>query len=241
MIVFPMMGRSRRFLEAGYNTHKYMLPLWGGSVFSNVVSGFESCFQNHEFVFVVPDDPMITAFVEKQLKKLQIANHRIVKLLHPTSGQLETVYLATKDLDVNEPITIFNVDTVRNGFTTPEVAENCDGYIEVFKRSGDHWSFILADENQRVIRVAEKARISDLCSTGLYHFYDINLFNEYAGKAVRSDIRANGELYIAPIYQLMVDDGLDIVAVPADPVQIFLAGLPDEYETLCQSYSERPF
>lgn len=241
MIIFPMMGLSSRFRKAGYITQKYMLPLWNRSVFANVVLGFRSCFHSRKFVFIVPDDQEINSFVQKEINSLRISDSAIINLNRPTSGQLETVYLATKNLMNEEPLTIFNIDTIRDSFQPSELEQDCEGYIEVFERPGEHWSFILTDENQQVIRVAEKNRISSLCSTGLYHFSSVRVFNKYAELAIQTDLRVNGELYIAPLYQLMIDQGLTIRAVPADPARIFLAGLPEEYEELCRTFLEPPF
>lgn len=66
---------------------------------------------------------------------------------------------------------IFNIDTFRPNFSLPTTLDFCkiDGYLEVFEANGEQWSFVLADENDNVIKTAEKERILNLCSSGLYY------------------------------------------------------------------------
>ena len=53
MIVIPMLGKSSRFTNAGYNLPKYMLPVKDKSVFCWSMSSFENYFTTEEFLFLV--------------------------------------------------------------------------------------------------------------------------------------------------------------------------------------------
>lgn len=237
MIVIPMAGMSSRFFKAGYEQPKYMLPAHGKSLFAHCVESFKEYFSSEKFLFIIRDVYNTEDFVNSECQQLNISDFQIVCLDKPTRGQAETVYLGlnacTKAKD--ESITIFNIDTMRPGFSHPVLNNDIDGYLEVFQGSGDNWSFAKEDPANPgyVIETAEKNPISDLCSNGLYHFRNITLFNlayekmEAAGK----DGLAKGELYIAPMYNYLIRDGYKVsyVEVPTDA--IIFSGTPDEYTT----------
>ena len=61
-----------------------------------------------------------------------------------------------------------------------------------------------------MVETAEKRRISDWASTGLYHFTRGSDFVRYADEMIHRDERVNGEFYVAPVYNRMIAEGRDI-------------------------------
>lgn len=244
MIVIPMAGQSRRFAQAGYDKPKYMLDLNGQSLFSRAVASFRLLFESETFLFVFRDVAGTKAFIEAELAGLGIAPERI--LLHvleaPTSGQAETVAAALRALKVPEatPLTIFNIDTIRHDYVFPLGIdpETTDGYVEVFRGEGEHWSFVRPERDQgavgRALEVAEKQRISDLCSTGLYYFRSVGMYlSLYAEtEGLSPEELQGGERYVAPLYQRALNHGHEIAYHVVDIAQLDFAGTPDEYEAL---------
>ena len=108
--------------------------------------------------------------------------------------------------------TIFNIDSFYNSFSYPDWLEDhhTDGYLEVFEREGDQWSFVAPAKKSSsefsVEEVAEKRRISPLCSTGLYYFRSVSLFIELFEKSQLTDVRYldGQERYVAPLYNLAI-------------------------------------
>lgn len=241
MIVFPMAGLSSRFKKAGYTQPKYMLPLGGGSMLQAVVQGFASQFDTQSFMFICRDVAGTVAFIQSELATMPHgpADVRTVELERETSGQAETVYLGLKHAKVSgdTPITIFNIDSQHQGFRYPEEFDvsAVDGYLEVFRAEGDHWSFVEpepdASKPNTVARVTEKLRISDLCSTGLYHFKEAALFIELYEESLSSspeDLQG-GERYVAPLYNGALQRGLDIRYAEVSSDAIAFTGTPEEY------------
>ena len=126
-----------------------------------------------------------------------------------TDGQLRTVTSAADLLDTSRPLLVFNADTwfAHDQTAFLEEAASSDGVLGVARRDGDRWSFARTDEQGDVVEVAEKRRISDLVSTGLYHFRNTERFLDDAAAMFRADDRARGEFFIAPLYQRMIDRG----------------------------------
>lgn len=221
MIIMPMCGNSQRFKDAGYDTPKYELPLHGKSVFDHVLQSFEHYFHNEHFLFIIKEDAR--EFVEAHTRC--ISNKSIISI-GATQGQADTVYQGLLLSGcVEGPVTIFNIDTIRPGFTYPDI--NTDGYIEVFVGEGDHWSFAVPGPHEKVVAVFEKKRMSDLCSTGLYHFARASDFMD-AYKNHQHD----GEHYIAPIYNYLISHGRQISYHMIDRLDVIFCGTPAEYETI---------
>ncbi len=238
--IFPMGGLSQRFTNAGYKVPKFMLDLHGFSVFEHAVIGFHRYFQEHSFVFAFRDDQATERFVLEKCQKMGIPreNIKIVMLDGPTSGQAETVWLASRAarLAEEDPIVIFNIDSFQTDFKLPESFDlnSTDGYLEVFIGEGDHWSFVEPGPDKSARRVTEKERVSELCSTGLYYFRRGQDFSQAFEKTLTvelSDLQG-GERYVAPLYNALIAKGQSIKYQVVAPEEVTFCGTPDEYDTL---------
>ncbi|GIU14949.1 MULTISPECIES: glycosyltransferase family 2 protein [unclassified Shewanella] len=233
MIVIPMAGLSSRFFKAGYKEPKYMLPAHGIPLFDHAVLSFKAYFDTTDFLFIVRSDYDTPKFVESRCQALGIKSYRIVTLDAETRGQAETVYLGIQDCEDQQPITIFNIDTFRPDFIFPEVIHECDGYLEVFKGEGNNWSYAKPKSTScnRVVETAEKNPISDLCSSGLYHFNHAGDFKRiFKLEASRPASEwQKQELYIAPLYNYLINEGKDIRYHLIDRDEVIFCGVPQEY------------
>lgn len=239
MIVIPMAGLSSRFFNAGYTVPKYQLMLGDKTVFARALLSFRAYFDTDLFLIIIRDVYATKAFVENQLEQLGIKQYHICVLDNETEGQAHTVYLGLQSLPnrPDEPLYIFNIDTFRHDFIKPTIAENCDGYLEVFRGEGEHWSFIAIDKENNVIRTTEKQRISDLCSDGLYYFKSAQVFTHFFEDAQIHGLHTKGELYIAPLYNQMIEQGMIVGYVLIELSQIDFCGTPKEYQTLIAKYA----
>ena len=230
----PMAGLSSRFTKAGYDKPKYMLDGFGKPLFDYAVESFDKYFKTEPFLFICRDIQNTPEFVEERCKKLGLVDYEIVLLNEPTGGQAETVALGLEQSKrIGDPIVVFNIDTFRRNFEFPEFMNECDGYLEVFEGAGDNWSYAkpLGDGSNKVIETAEKNPISNLCSTGLYYFKSgtdfLKLFED--AKQANSAL-VNNEYYIAPLYNLMIQNGADIRYDLVKSSDITFCGVPAEYD-----------
>ena len=53
MILIPMMGKSSRFYNAGYKTHKFKLPVGESNLFVETVLSFKDYFDSDFFIFSI--------------------------------------------------------------------------------------------------------------------------------------------------------------------------------------------
>lgn len=232
MIVITMAGLSSRFARAGYALPKYALDLHGRTVFEWAVRSFDRYFDSEHFLFVVRPDGFAKNFVTDAVQKLGISRYDSVELEYDTRGQAETAYLALQEYTRDFPVTIFNIDTIRYNYQKPDFLDVCDGYLEVFKGDGEHWSFIEPGADFSVVRTTEKDRISNLCSDGLYYFNSQLLFRRIFEQALALNEQVKGEFYIAPLYNQLISAGGVVKYAVIGMEQIDFCGTPDEYQTL---------
>ena len=227
-----MLGKSRRFFDAGYKVPKYQLPIGGETLFSQSVRSFERYFYIEHFLFLVRNDNNDRDFVIEEIKRLKIKDFRVIQYFHEARGQAESVALACADYKSETPLIIFNIDTIRYEFQMPPDQDCGEGFLEVFKGFGYSWSFIEPGANNSVLRTAEKLRISDLCSNGLYFFKNIALYLKAYKSYVKSGQTVNGEIYVAPLYNELIKYGHDIRFILVDKKLIDHCGVPKDYEVV---------
>ncbi|MGF1697583.1 glycosyltransferase family 2 protein [Vibrio lamellibrachiae] len=238
MIVIPMAGMSSRFFKAGYTQPKYMLEAHGETLFEHSINSFKAYFTSKPFLFIVKDVFDTPEFVKQKAQYMGIQEFHISILADDTRGQAETVALGLEQLEqqgisYNGAITVFNIDTFRPNFVLPSVTAHSDAYLEVFKGNGDNWSFAkpIREDSTQVMKTAEKNPISDLCSTGLYHFNQkqdyLDAYEQYLAKP--QEEWEKGELYIAPLYNLLIEKGLNVHYHLIERENVIFCGVPDEY------------
>lgn len=230
-----MAGLSSRFYKAGYTKPKYMLSLYGISLFKHSVKSFENYFETERFIFILRDVEGVEEFIKKEIKDLGILNFDVVLIKGETRGQAETVYLGLSNYrECNEHVTVFNIDTFRPGFVYPDLEKKGDGYLEVFIGSGDNWSFVRPVNKSTTLidLTAEKNPISNYCCTGLYHFRkctDYFAAYDYYSNLSR-DCWDKGELYVAPLYNYLIKKGRNIHFHLINREDVIFCGTPKEYE-----------
>lgn len=232
MIIFPMAGKSSRFFNAGYTSIKYKLKLGEESLFHHSVKSFQKYFSSDHFIFILPYDSSDQNYIKYETEKLGILNYTIVTLKKETRGQAETVYLALKEINIIEEIYIFNIDTILLDFSKSYENEKTDAYLEFFIGEGNHWSFAELTNQNEVLRVVEKERISKFCSNGLYYFRNSQVFCEVFEDNKRNNILSKGEFFIAPLYNNLILKNLIVKAKLIDLETILFSGTPEEYESL---------
>lgn len=230
-----MAGLSSRFFKAGYTQPKYMLEAHNKTLFAHAVLGFKAYFKSRSFLFIVREVYDTPAFVERECIKLGIDDYQIITLNQETRGQAETVALGLKKarLDRAESLTIFNIDTFRPNFVFPSLEKLGDGYLEVFRGTGSNWSFAKPESpnSTKVVLTTEKDPVSELCSTGLYHFKHCSDFffayQQFISKPISE--WAKGELYIAPLYNelIMLNKKIHYHLIPRE--EVIFCGVPSEY------------
>lgn len=231
-----MAGKSERFFNAGYTDPKWKLLIHGRPLLDYIIYSFKTYLKNEKFIFIYMGDSSISDFISERAELLGINQYSTIGLDKYTSGQAETVYKGLKNqiISSDDEIIIFNADTIRKYVEKPIVPHNCDGWIECFLGQGDHWSFVFGDALKKegiALQVAEKKRISNLCSTGLYWFSSWEVFlNSYKSELLHPQAR---ELFVAPLFQNIINKNGVVRYSIIKNDEIYFSGTPIEYHVIC--------
>lgn len=223
MIILTLAGNSSRFFDSGYVDVKYKLKFGDVCVIQAILNYIPT---SNKILIVLNKKYNDRSFFESILEQLGFKNFLIVEI-NNSMGQLDTLYLGLKQagdfISIEESVTVFNGDTIRKSFEWN--FSGADGFIEVFQDSGTHWSFV--DQLGIVTKVTEKNRISNYCSTGLYHFKSASII--LSNFILYSDNKKE-EMYIAPFYNFLINKGAQILSFEINKDLLLFCGTPSEYE-----------
>ncbi len=107
-IVIPMAGRGSRFVNAGYDLPKPLIPVFGKPMIDLVVNNLRPK-RKHRFVFLVLDEHVRKYAIDDMLTKLS-PGCIIVTVPEVTAGAASTVLLARSYIDTDDPLMIANSD-----------------------------------------------------------------------------------------------------------------------------------
>lgn len=234
MQIIPIAGKGNRFKIAGYKTAKYLLPFKGKPIIEHILYYFD---RNNSTLLISNKNDKNKTKLNETLEKMGFTDFEVIEI-GDTDGQLTSVIKGVKKSkyrNYNGPFWIYNGDTIRKKALPNNLFEkiSCEGYIEVFKESGDHWSFV--DSLGLISRVTEKDRISEYCSTGLYGFRELQRIIKYVDEG--SVLKLKNELYVSGIFENILNEGLKVWAFESNRNDFLLCGTPEEYNKVIKEFS----
>ncbi len=228
-IVMPMAGRGHRFVEAGIDVPKPLIDVRGRPMYAWATDGLP-LNQANRLIFICLAEHLADRALEADIRSRYGARRPVIVALDEvTQGQACTVLTARQWIDNDEPLLIFNADT----YCPTTIAAAVDrfgpqtaGILDLFAAPGDKWSFARLGPDDRVLETAEKRRISDWASTGLYYFRRGSDFVRHAQAMIDANDRSGNEFYVAPIYNRLIAAGEDVRGNRVD--EVWVLGTPQD-------------
>lgn len=210
ILIIPMAGRGSRYANVGYTTPKPLIEINGKPMLYHAFQSVKDV-PYEKVIFIALKEHEQTYGVSKLIKEQIVADFELILLDDVTEGQLCTVLTASEYFQHNQSILIAASDS----YIESNIAEDlkntqADGIISVINLPGEQWSFAKTDESGKVIEVAEKTRISDHASTGIYYFKDAKRFEQHAQQLIQQKETTKGEYYIMPLYNKLIAEGAQI-------------------------------
>lgn len=228
-VVMPMAGRGSRFAQVGYQAPKPLIDVMGKPMYAWAT---DSLPLDHatKLIFICLEEHLRGLGLEEDIER-RYGQYKpvVISLSKVTQGQACTVLEAREHIAPSDPVLIFNADTwckTSLSARLPQLVAQYAGVLGVFEAPGDRWSFARTDETGRVVEVAEKKRISNWASTGLYLFSSGKEFVSEADAMIAADERVNGEFYVAPLYNRLIAKGRPIAIDVAEDVGVM--GTPED-------------
>ncbi|MGB0177515.1 MAG: glycosyltransferase family 2 protein [Owenweeksia sp.] len=218
IVVVPMAGRGSRYANRGYETPKPLIEVAGKPMLEHALRSLEDV-DFTTIVFVALREHEEQFGFSSWLKERFGDAMKLVLLDDVTEGQLCTVLEASPYIPDSEDVLVISSDTYIKSAIGSHIKEKegeVKGIISVIDLPGDRWSFARTDADGRVVEVAEKNRISNHASTGIYYFSSGRELKEMGQEMINGDERTLNEFYVIPLYQKMIARGMEIRISEAD-------------------------
>lgn len=135
--------------------------------------------------------------------------------------------------DIQLPLIITNCDQIIEDFKFDFFKSFCDindldGCLGVFHSCSPKNSYIKISDNNEVINIKEKEVISNIATNGLHWWRKGLYFIESVNQMKRNKDTVNGEYYVAPSYNYMIQRGMRVM--PYWYNMHYPIGTPKDYE-----------
>lgn len=220
-VVIPMAGRGSRFEKAGYSFPKPLIDVNNDPMIKIIVDNLNiQCDSGVRYIFLVLKDHY-DKFSLRYLLPLIVGGNEceIVVVDSVTEGAACTVLLARELIDNDDKLILANSDqwVYWNSahFLNFMKEKDADGGIVTFHACHPKWSFAKVDEATNLVtEVAEKKPISNVATVGIYYFKKGSLFVKSAEQMINKDIRTNGEFYVCPVFNEVIQNGGRVYSYP---------------------------
>lgn len=235
-ILIPMAGLGTRFSNAGYILPKPLIDVKGKPMIQHVI---ENLNIEANFIFLVQKEHYNKYNLETILKNI-VNDCKIIIVDGITEGAACTTLLAKEYINNDNPLLIANSDQFiewNSDWFYYETNQNkSDGIILTFNDNNSKWSFAEIDDNQNVIRVAEKEVISNNASVGIYYYSKGSDYVKYSEQMINKNLRVNNEFYICPVYNEFINDNKKIKIFNID--KMWGLGVPEDLNYYLENYKK---
>ena len=237
-----MAGLGSRFKKEGYEVPKQFIYVRDKQLIDISLDCIDVTECN--LIFVVRDEQIYNYSADKVLKNKYGEDIKIVVTDGLTRGSVCSCLLAKEYIDNDLPLIIHTLDIQFFPQLDPKtlISQGVDGSLLTFKSNSSNYSYVKLNDDNMVIETAEKKVISDKACVGIYYFSKGSIFCNYAQDMIDKELTTKGEFYISPLYNLLIEDGLNINNIDVDKIHIF--GTPKEFvfykENVIKKIGEKP-
>lgn len=208
-MLLPIAGDGIRFVKEGYEIPKPLIKIEDDFLVQKSLRSID--LEDCNLIFVVKKDHIENNQIDAKLKELYGNQIKIIVTDTKTGGALSSCLLADAEINNDIPLLIFTPDCYFEPKIIPSTIDpTLDGLVCVFESSSDAHSYVKLNEKNHVTQTAEKEVISNDAIGGFYYFKSGKLFVDYANKLIDRKLTTKGEYYIAPVYNLLIDDDYKI-------------------------------
>ena len=226
-LVICMAGLNTRFHDVGFDIPKYLLPWREETIIYEILKQLGTfdevlLLANKRDVYFMPD-------LIKTIEPLGLGKNNI-HYIGDTNGQAHTAYIGASLLK-NRQQTFFvhNADTLLIGRDFKSIESTMsDSYVDVFVANNPKYSYVRSKDGL-VTEIAEKSSISPFASSGLYGFYNAQLY-EKMYEALSENFTGK-EMYIANVLDYMIKNNNLFVGLNElnNSYETIVLGTPQEY------------
>lgn len=208
-----MAGEGSRFAKEGYTFPKPLIDVDGKPMIQKVVENLDF---DAEYIFLVRKEHLEKyEGLRTTLHRITNGKYKIVEVDGLTEGAACTALLAKEHINNDDDLLIANSDQIieysSENFTYLKNFTEVDAMVFTFHAVHPKWSFVKTNARGIITEVAEKNPISDIATCGIYWYRRGSDFVRAAERMIEKNIRVNNEFYIAPVYNEIIADGMQLI------------------------------
>lgn len=233
-IIMPMAGEGSRFLKEGWTTPKPLIQLHETPLFKRAIGSVLTDGIPMKYSFIVRQNHIDEYHIDKGIQSF-LPEARIFSVQQTTRGAVETCLMAESAIDDNDAVLVMDCDLefrskqfierIKAALSLPgEEAQG--GALVSFESDSPKYSYAAIDENNIVLRTAEKEVISNHALCGAYFFSSGKRFKEIAHRLMNEQNFAKPEYYVSLLFNYLIAAGETIYLAPME--EYYSYGTPEE-------------
>lgn len=227
-IIIPMAGLGSRFPKDKYYLPKPLIDVNGKPM---IVRAIESLDMDGRYYFVLRNDEFLE--ITQSIISKVVEDPKFVTVDHTTEGPACSVLLFKEYINNNQELITANCDQIME-WSSELFFHNVrlyDGAVVTYYSDTDKNSYVKINKKGLAVQFAEKEVISNISLNGIHYWKKGRDFVSSAEEMIHANDRApNGEFYIAPSYNYMINAGkkVGIFHIPIE--QHHAVGVPIDLE-----------
>jgi UDP-N-acetylglucosamine diphosphorylase / glucose-1-phosphate thymidylyltransferase / UDP-N-acetylgalactosamine diphosphorylase / glucosamine-1-phosphate N-acetyltransferase / galactosamine-1-phosphate N-acetyltransferase len=228
-VVIPMAGLGSRFPKDQYMLPKPLIDVNGRPMIVRAIESLD--IPDAQWHFIIRHDEFSDAI--KKIVNSVVDNPRFVEVDKTTEGPACSVLLFKDFINNTNELITANCDQIMewNSSLFFHNVRLYDGAVVTYYSDTDKNSYVKLDRTGRAVQFAEKEVISNISLNGIHYWKQGKDFVSSAEAMITADDRApNGEFYIAPTYNYMIDAGKSVGIYHIPNEQHHAVGVPVDLE-----------
>ena len=227
-IVILCGGKGERFSKNGYDQPKPLIKVFDICMIEYVIDNLN--ISNDDNVFIIYNINLDNyQFCDIVNNKYPFIN--FIKITD-TKGATESLCIGLsnimKNYKFNEKCLILDCDAFYTN-NIMDIFRNSNNNIVYYTKnyeSNPIYSYIKLNDDNLIVNIKEKNKISDNANTGAYAFNDIKILYQYCNYILDNNITFNNEPYISCVINEMIKNNIAFYGNELDEKYVFSLGTP---------------
>ena len=221
IILIPLGGIGQRFKKEGYSIPKALIQVNGKEIIFHLIDNLK-INANISYIYI-PYNIEYTKYDFENLLERRYPNYKFKFMIleEQTRGAAETIYKALKNLYSNEIRYPINPTQMKEMFDKPILCLDSDNFYtndilnlwngknSVFtflsKDINPIFSYLKTDENENILQIIEKQKISNFACTGAYGFESYYNLMNCCSYIINNNITQKKEFYTSGVINYMLE------------------------------------
>lgn len=231
-IIIPLGDYGKEFKEEGYIKPKPLINILGKEMIFHVLDSIK--LQENDKLYIIYKSDLDRWNFCSSIKN-KYPNTILIPLSHHTIGVTETILYGLNMIsDINKKTIAIDCDNFYSIDILSIYRDQINNLLFCFKDIQEKplYSYIKLDNDNNIIDIGEKKKISNLANTGCYCFESGQLLKDYCDKNIKNNAEDNG-FYLSYVVMDMIKNGYIFACNLIDYNDYHCVGSPLQTKIFC--------